>query len=268
MKLRVSLYVSIVSLAIASMAYAQGTSTNPDQNKPLEITADESLEWHRNDLFFKAKKNVRASQGGTTLISDILVAKYRESKTSNIDIHTIQATGRVQIVSANSKAYGDKAIYSVDKGYAVMTGNNLKLVSDDQTVTARDKFQYWVNKGRLEAIGKAVAMREGDRLEADKLIAIFDEKNGKRTLRTLQAIGNVVITTPTEVLTGEKAIYQAKTDIAEISENVKITKGPNTLEGAKAQVNLKTNISKIFGSKEPGGGRVKGVFFPRSESKP
>lgn len=268
MKLCVPLSIFAVSFAFVSMVHAQGASSNPDQNKPLEITADESLEWHRNDLFFKAKKNVRASQGGTTLISDVLVAKYRESKTSNIDIHTIQATGRVQIISTQSKAYGDKAVYSVDKAYAVMTGKNLRLVSDDQTVRARDKFQYWVNQGKLEAIGKAVAVREGDKLEADKLIAIFDEKNGKRTLKTLEAIGNVVITTPTEVLTGEKAIYQAKTDIAEISENVKITRGLNTLEGAKAQVNLKTNISKIFGSKESGGGRVKGVFFPGTQNAP
>ena len=265
---RACLYIAVLIFGSSALVFAQN-APNPDRDKPLEITADESLEWHRNELFFKAKTNVRAHQGNTTLHSDVLIAKYRESEKSNIEIYIIQAIGGVQIVSAKSKAYGDEAIYDVDKGFAVMTGKNLRLISDDQTVTANDKFQYWVNKGRLEAIGDAVAVREGDKLQADKIVAIFvDGQNGKRQLKTLEAFGNVTITTPTEILKGDKANYQADTNIAELVDNVKITRGPNVLEGARAQVNLKTNVSKIFGSKEDGGGRVKGVFYPRSEKKP
>lgn len=245
--------------------YAQ---QNPDRNEPLEITADESLEWHRNAFYFKAKTNVRAVQGDTTLYSDLLTAKYRDGKKGGMDIYAVHADGSVKIISQQSKAYGDKAVYSIDKGFAVMTGRNLKLVSEDQVVTARDKFQYWVNAGRLEAIGKAVAVRGGDKVEADKLIAIFTQgQSGKRVLKTLEAIGNVVITTETEVLHGERAIYSADTNIAELHENVKITRGPNVLEGTKAQVDLDTNISKIFGGSE-NGGQVRGVFYPGSEEKP
>ncbi len=241
---------------------------NPDSNKPLKITADESLEWHRNEKYFKAKKNIRASQGQTTLLSDILTAKYREDKGKAISIHTIQADGNVEIISPESKAYGDKAIYNIDKGYAVMTGNNLRLVSDDQNVTARDKFKYWINQNRLEAIGKAKAVRLGDTLEADKIIAIFKKnKQGKQALETLEAIGNVIITTPDEVLTGDKAIYKTTTDIAQLQGNVEITRGPNIVNGDKAQVNLKTNVSKIFGNSKQNG-RVRAIFYPNSETKP
>lgn len=256
----------LVFLLFSSNGWAQAT-LNPDRNEPLEITADDSLEWHRTKLYFKARKNVRAVQGGTTLISDVLTARYRDGG-EGMDIHTLQADGHVQIISAQSKAYGDHATYKVDKGYAVMTGRSLRLISDGQTVTARDKFQYWVNSGRLEAIGHAVAVRLGDKLEADKLIATFTEdKTGKRTLKTLEAIGHVVITTPTEILTGELAIYQAATNIAEIHNNVKIMRGPNILEGDRAQVNLETNVSKIFGGTGENG-RVRGVFYPGSETKP
>lgn len=256
----------LVFLMFSSHGWAQ-SALNPDRNEPLEITADDSLEWHRTKMYFKARKNVHAVQGGTTLISDVLTAKYRDGG-EGMDIHTLQADGHVQIISAQSKAYGDHATYKVDKGYAVMTGRNLRLISDGQTVTARDKFQYWVNSGRLEAIGQAVAVRLGDKLEADKLIATFTEdKTGKRTLKTLEAIGNVIITTPTEILTGELAIYQAATNIAEIHNNVKILRGPNVLEGDRAQVNLDTNVSKIFGG-TGGTGRVRGVFYPGSETKP
>ena len=255
-------------LFFASVTRAQ-TALNPDRDKPLEITADDSLEWHRTKLYFKAVKNVRVVQGDTTLLSDFLTAKYREdSKKKGMNIHTIQADGHVQIVAQQGKAYGDKAIYDIDKGYAVMTGENLRLISDGQNVTARDKFQYWVNDGKLEAIGNAVAVRLGDRLEADKITVVFTEdKRGKRILETLEATGHVKITTPTEILTGEKGIYKANTNIAQLLGQVKIMRGPNILEGKRAEVNLQTNVSKIFGGTEEGG-RVRGVFYPGSEKKP
>ncbi len=264
-------------------------SVNPDRNKPLEITAEDSLEWHRSELFFQAKKDVKAVQGTMTLYCDELIAKYRDSKKSNIDIYSIEAMGQVRIVSADSKAYGDYAIYNMDKGYAEITGKDLCLVSEDQNVRAKDKFLYWVAQGRLEAIGEAVAVREGDKIEADKLIATFSEgKDGKRELESFEGIGHVKITLPEEVIIGEHAYYNAKTGIAQIKDNVKIMRGESFLEGEHAQVDLNTNISKIFGAQasvaenadftesgvsdvittqevsETGKTRVRAVFFPKN----
>ena len=265
MSIKYILAILCVYVFCVSNTYAQ-TNLNLDMDEPLEITADESLEWHRNELYFKAVKNVRAVQGDTTLVSDVILAKYRDGKDSGIDIYEMQADGNVEIISAKSKAYGDKAIYSVDKSYAIMTGKNLRLVSDGQTVRAHDSFKYWVNDGRLEAIGEAVAMRGDDKLEADKIIAIFTEdKAGKRVLKTMEAIGNVVITTPDEILTGGRAIYKTSTNIAELHDNVKITRGNNVLKGKVAQVNMNTNISKIIGgasASSDGTGRVRGIFYP------
>ncbi len=265
--MRYSIFIFCLILTFIS-SITNIMAQNPDSNKPLKITADDSLEWHRNERYFKAKKNVRASQGQTTLFSDILTAKYRDNKGGGMSIYIIQADGNVEIISPQSKAYGDKAIYNVDKAYAIMTGGNLRLISDDQNVTARDKFKYWINDQKLEAIGKAKAVRLGDTLEADKIIALFTkDKQGKQALKTLEAIGNVVITTPDEILTGDKAIYKTSTDIAQLIGNVKITRGPNIVNGEKAQVNLKTNISKIFGSNKESG-RVRAIFHPNSETKP
>lgn len=239
-------------------------------SEPLEITADETLEWHRNELYFKAVKNVRAVQGGTTLVAAELTAKYRDGAEGGIDIYEMLAEGNVSIISAESKAYGDRAVYDVAKGYAVMTGKRLRLISDGQTVRASDKFQYWVNDGRLEAIGAAEAVRGDDKLRADKITAIFTEdKSGKRVLESMEAIGNVVITTPDEVLTGGRAVYKAASNVAELHDNVKIRRGNNVLEGKVAQVNLNTNVSKIIGGasvsangSSKGSGRVRGVFYP------
>lgn len=273
-KIPLSMILALSVIAVTAEAHAQ----NPDAKKPIEVIAQESLEWFRNDNYFIAKKDVRATQGETTLHAATLTAKYAETEKSNIDIHTIIAEDNVKIIAQDNQVFGDYAIYDVKKGYAKMTGNNLKLVSEDQTVTANDRFEYWLNNGRLEAHGNAVAIREGDKLQSDKMIATFTERGGKRALKTLEAIGNVVITTPDEVLKGERAIYNANTDIAELKDNVFITRGPNTLQGARAQVNLATNVSKMFGgasasttssttttTTEEGTGRVRAVFYPESQ---
>ena len=261
---RIVFFLLIVAF---SGAYAE-TPLNPDRNRPLEITADDSLAWHRTDRYFRARKNVRAVQGDTALHADTLTAHYRDGEGGGMEMHTVQADGHVRIIAAQGKAYGDKAVYDIDKGYAVMTGQDLRLVSDGQSVTARDKFQYWVREGKLEAIGRAVAVRAGDKLEADRMTAVFaEDKNGKRALKTLEARGHVVITTPTEILTGDRGVYQADTHMAQLTGNVKITRGPNILEGKRAEVNLETNVSKISGGTPENAGRVRGVFYPGSEEK-
>ena len=273
--IRLILLCSFVLLSAAYDVGAQGMG-NPDRDEPVEITADESLEWHRNELYFQARKNVRAVQGDTTLYSDLLKAKYRDGAQSSMEIYVIQADGNVRIHSAESKAYSQKAVYDVDKGYVVMTGNNLKLISTDQIVTARDKFEYWVANGKLIASGRAVAVRDGDRIESDKMTALFTEdKSGNRTLKSLTSQGHVVITTPDEILKSDHAVYDSSSSTATLKDNVKITRGPNVLEGVKAVLNTRTNVSKLFGGvtatqQQSGesGGRVRGVFYPGSTKPP
>jgi lipopolysaccharide export system protein LptA len=87
------------------------------------------------------------------------------------------------------------------------------------------------------------------------------------SLDKIDALGRVKITTPTEILTGDRGTYNAKTERAVITGNVKITRGPNVLTGERAELDMTTQISRMYGSSiEDGqtGGRVRGLFFPKS----
>lgn len=256
-----------VGLAITLFPMHTRAQNNSD---PIEITADISLEWHRNDQKFIARQNAVAKQGDTSVKGETLTALYRSSAQSDIDIYELTAVNNVEVKNKTSTAYGDKAIYNVDAQIATLTGQNLRLVSLDQTITATEKFTY--NSGTLQAtaIGNAVVKRAGDTIQANTIKAIFkDDKtqpssnNQAQGIERMDAIGKVIITTPEEVLTGDRAIYLSASDTAEITGNVKIMRGPNILEGAKATVDLNTNISKMFGASETGE-RVRGVFFPKS----
>lgn len=263
--------ILILLCFLSAPAFAQ-SPTGSNSDEPLEVTADGTLEWHRNEKKFIARKNAMAKQGEVSMNAATLTANYTESGEQNIKISRVDALDNVLIKSRDTDAYGDKGYYDLDKGYAELTGNNLKLVGTDQVVTARDRFEYWVTDGKLIAIGAAKITRRNEQgeintLEADTITAYMkNNEEGERVLDRLVAENNVIITTPTEVLTGNNGVYKATTNEAEITGNVKITRGPNILEGAKATVDMDTSVSRMYGS---GGatGRVKGVFFPGSEKK-
>lgn len=254
-------------------ATAVAQTNLPASKDPLEITADGSLEWLRGQQKFVARKNALAVQGGASVASQTLTANYIEGRSGTIEIKKLRAETNVVLKSEGSTAYGELATYDLDRGLAVMTGNNLRMVSPDQTVTARDRFEYWVTDGRLNAIGDAVVIRpnlEGgqDKLTADSVSAVFTEDaNGERVLQTLEARDNVVITTQEEIVTGAYGIYRASTNQAELTGGVTITRGPNVLKGNRAVVDLNTNTSKIFGT-QGRTGRVRGTFFPGSGDGP
>lgn len=248
------------------MAKTAGLTTN--SKDPVEITADGSLEWHRNDLRFIAKESALAKQGDASIAAQNLTALYRKGETSSMEVYRLEARGTVILTSADNKAYGDNADYDLDKGLATLTGENLKMISPDQTITARDKFEYWSEEGRLNAIGDATIIRPKpaggtDTLKAQKISALLKENaQGQQVLHTMEAHGGVTIITPAERITGDYGIYRASPNTAEIKGNVKITRGPNILEGQRAEVDLTTNISKIFGANGQKTGRVRGVFYP------
>ena len=253
----------ICVLSSAAMAQQPG-------KQPLEVTAQKTLEWDRTNKTFTARQDAIAKQGLSELHGDVLVAKYTEGKDGKgMTVNRIDATGNVVVVSDGSRATGDKGFYTIKDGYAELTGNNLKLVTKTDTVTARDKITYSTAKREMNAYGNAIATRDDDEITGDRLIGRFKpgpDGTGSK-MDEMEAIGNVVITTPTEVMYGERALYLAGPNTATVTGNVRIEKGPNVIEGARGEIDLNTNISKIFGganstSGETGGdGRVRGVFY-------
>jgi lipopolysaccharide export system protein LptA len=260
----------------STAALAQDTApASANSEQPIEITAQKSVEWHRNDKKYIARDNVVITQGDVTILSDLATADYREGATSSMEIYQLTAEKNVTIDNGGNKATGDKAVYDVDKAVAVLTGNDLRLTSPDQVVTAKERMEYYPNTRQAKAIGNAKVVRAKDTLSANTITATF--KDGKApaaqpnanapatgNLDRIDAEGNVVIVTPTETLRGNRGVYKAATNTAEITGNVKIERGPNIIEGQRAEVDLTTNVSKMFGG-ENSGGRVRGLFFPGSQ---
>lgn len=247
-------------------AHAQNSPAFSENSKePVEISADKALEWRQKDKQYIAEGNVEAKQGDVSILTDRLIADYRDdNEGGNVEIWQLTAEQNVRLQNTDSTATGDKAIYNVDNGIATLTGSDLKLITPDQVITAQERMEYDTIKGMAKAVGNAKIARGSDTLSASTITAHFaKDASGKQTLRTANASGGVTIKTPEETLTGDHGTYNASANTAEVKGNVKIVRGPNILEGDRAEVNLATNVSKMFGSPESGK-RVKGVFFPGS----
>lgn len=260
---------TLTLLTLATPVFAQ-TSPAPAaadaSAQPLEITADSALEWNRDKRVYIARTNAKAVQGQFSVTADTLTAEYDDSQGGTTTITRLTAEGHVVLTSATSKATGDKAVYDVVKGEAVVTGNNLAFEDKDLRVTATEKFEYYAADGRIVAHGSPVVTSGQDTLKADHVTAWVNRsgtpapQGQSGNLQRAEAAGHVVITTPGEAATGDRATYDAMAGKAELIGNAEIKQGPNWLKGDRAEMDLKTKVSKMHGEK--GTGKVKGVFFP------
>ncbi len=137
-------------------------------------------------------------------------------------------------------------------------------------MTARDSLEYWERRQQAVARGGAVAVRAEKRIQADVLVADFAENAAKQmAMQRAHGYDHVILTTPREVVTGDRADYNVETGIVTVTGSVKITRDDNQLDGGYAVVNLNTGISRIFpvppGAAEPADRRVKGLFMPQKK---
>jgi lipopolysaccharide export system protein LptA len=249
----------------AGLALGQGVGLpNQSRDIPLEIVADEGIEWRKEEKVYIARGNARAKQGDVSVHAEVLKAYYRDAKSGGTEIWRIDADNKVRIVSPTQTSYGDKAVYDVTQGIMVLTGK-VRMVTETDRITARDSLEYWEKRGLAVARGNAIASRGKNRLRADILTAHFTSgKDGKSKVTRIDAFDNVLVSSPNEIATGKQGVYNVDTGIAVLSGSVKVTRGNNQLRGAYAEINLNTGVSRLFGS---GKQRVKGYFAPEDLKK-
>ncbi len=258
--------ITITALLLLAMpAQAQ------EVNKPIEISADQTLEWNQKKNQYTANGNVVVTQGTLILKADQIIADYhdddskQEKTESGPNIWQLTAIGNVEIIDTGRTLFCDKAIYNVETESAVATGEDLKLKTDDMTVTARDKMTYDAKNNIAKAIGNAHLTKGTDNIYGQTLSAnLIKGSDGKLSLQSAKAKTKVKIQTPEETLTGDNGVYNVQNDTATMTGNVTISRGENKLHGSKATLNLKTGISKMFAGSKDTSSRVRGIFYPGS----
>jgi lipopolysaccharide export system protein LptA len=264
-QVRGGIFVAVIALMfLGSLAYAGAPATSSAQ--PVTISAVKSLEWDRNAKTYTARQDAIATQGTSSIHSDLLTAHYTEDNGSSPDITTMDADGHVTIAAPPYTAYGDHGVYDVKTGNAVLTGKDLKIVSTDSTLTARDKIIFNSAENKMTAVGDPRAVKGDNVLTADNMSAVFTkDSTGKMAANKILAKGHVTITTPTQSATGDDGVYDVPTQKAVLTGKVTIFQDKNWLQGTRADVDMATGISRLSGGNAGNEGRVTGTFYPQKK---
>lgn len=254
--------------AAATPAAAAPVATTPPADPlaaagsgPLEVTAQQSLEYHQDEHVYVARGAAKVTRGDVTIMADELRAYERIKADKKKEVYKFVAKGNVHITANGQHIYGDDAVYDTDKRLAALTGHDLRFVGQNATVTAKDALEYWPDKQQAIARGQATAVRDDRRVTADRLIAQFrSTAKGGLELEQLMAEDQVVITTKTDVARGERAIYDLVQNKARLSGQVRITRGASQLAGESADIDFATGISRVLTLGQDG--RVRGLFVP------
>lgn len=283
------------------IGFARGSS-----GQPLDVTADQGIEFSKDAKEIIARVNAKAVRANTTVTADTLTAYYRDKtppvpgavdakgkaappppatptpgdkpndgtgSTGGSEVWRVTADGNVDIFTPTQHAYGDHADYNIDDAVVVLTGDHLKMTTPQDIVTARDTLEYWENKHQAVARGNAVAIApaKGQRIQADTLVADFAENKQKQmVIQVAHGYDHVVLTTASDVVTGDRADYVVETGIVTVTGSVKLTRGGNQFDGNYAVVNLNTGISKLLSAPagKPADRQVRGLFVPAPKKTP
>ncbi|MFO0986628.1 MAG: LptA/OstA family protein [Alphaproteobacteria bacterium] len=251
--------LALAPLATAGWLFAQGAAAqglpipgfgNTGSALPVAIEADQGVEWRQNEQVYIARGNATAKRGDTTIRADALHAHYRKTQDNRQEIYKITAEGAVKITTPKETITSDTAEYVVETSVFTLKGRPVKIDSGKSTLTAA--LVVYNSKSKVATVtGGAQVTEEKKRVRADRFVAFFTEEGGKQSLKRVEALGNVVITTPTEIARGNRGDYDADSQVATLSGNVRLTRGDNQLNGDRAEVNMKTGISKLLADEGP-----------------
>jgi lipopolysaccharide export system protein LptA len=257
---RALLAAAALTAALGPLPAAGQALSLGEGGEAVEIEATEALEWHSEQRLYVARGDARIRQGEVELRAETVSAYYRDGE-GGTEIFRIVAEGGVIVATPTQSVSGAKGVYDADQDVFVMTGGALELKTPNETITARDSLEYWQGRGLAVARGGAAAVRGTDRLEADVISAELARVDGKLEIRTINALGNVLITTPTDIARGDEGVYNIETNLAMLSGSVQLTRGDNQLNGDFAEVNLATGVSRLI-AQPGGGGRIRGLLVP------
>lgn len=148
-----------------------------------------------------------------------------------------------------------------------------------------DTLDVFQEENKAIFSGHVVAIQGNIRLKSDKMTVYYrssEEKSkteaDKETIRKIDAVGSVFLSTPEETASGARGVYDVEKHAIHLNDNVVLTRGKNVLKGDKLTYNLDTGKSVITGGAQAttpkngkGKDRVRALFIPdekKQESKP
>ena len=148
------------------------------------------------------------------------------------------------------------------KKEATFTGN-VKVVQGDTTMTSKVLVVFYESSNQNAApapAANAKAAVKSAPAPSAPMQSATPGPGGASSIKRLEAKGNVVVTQKDQVVTGDTAVFDTKTNLITMlgggGSGVVLTQGKNVLRGDRLLVDMTTGVSRV----ELDSGRVQGLF--------
>ncbi|CCD87760.1 conserved exported protein of unknown function [Bradyrhizobium sp. ORS 285] len=138
-----------------------------------------------------------------------------------------------------------------DKKKEATFSGNVKVVQGDTTMTSKSLVVFYDGGAQAGGAKPAKAAQ-----------AATPGPEGSSAIRRMEARGDVKVTQKDQVVTGETAVYDTKTNMITMQGGVVMTQCKNVMRGDRLTVDMTTGVSRV----ESDGGRGVQVLLPNAGS--
>ena len=150
-----------------------------------------------------------------------------------------------------------------DKEKKATFSGNVKVVQGDTTMTSKTLLVFYESSqatSQGQSTSPPAANAKSAAKSASAMPAATPGPGGASSIKRLEARGNVVVTQEDQVVTGETAIFDTKTNLITMVGGVVLTQCKNVLRGDRLFVDMTTGVSRV----ESDSGKVQGLFAQSS----
>jgi lipopolysaccharide export system protein LptA len=146
------------------------------------------------------------------------------------------------------------------KKEATFTGN-VKVVQGDTTMTSKVLVVFYESKDPNAAPASPANSKAA--ANPAPMQSATPGPGGTSSIKRLEAKGNVIVTQKDQVVTGDTAVFDTKTNLITMLGNVVLTQCQNVLRGDRLLVDMTTGVSRV----ESDSGKVNGLFLNQSSGQ-
>jgi lipopolysaccharide export system protein LptA len=144
-----------------------------------------------------------------------------------------------------------------DKKKEATFSGNVKVIQGDTTMTSKTLVVFYESSSAAAAPpANSKVPAKSAPAQSAAIQSATPGPGGASSIKRLEAKGNVVVTQKDQIVTGETAVFDTKTNLVTMLGGVVLTQGKNVLRGDRLLVDMTTGVSRV----ESDGGRVQGLF--------
>ncbi len=261
------LKTALIVTALAMGSMTTNTVFAQNEDNPLIVEADESLQWLRAENQYIATGNASAKQGDLLLTANVITADYTTEQTDDDKdasaITFIRGEKNATLIRATLTATAGVISYDITSERVELSGGNPQVINGEDRINASDTIIYDRTSRNITATGQAkIRLSNGRELHGDEIIIVLTNDEGD--IEIVTATGQATVLSPAEdggqQAYAEKMVYTRATGIAVLTGDVRVEDNNNILTGNRAEIDTINGTSIM--SAATNGGRVGGVLNP------